>query len=176
MNRDDLRARRNLARWRKKNGIPVGLGRKTFNLHSVIELLDQVITELAQYSDKEPELNAASESILAAKRLISAYSQRLVNEPMKAGSAQAPDAGIANVLAVYWDTAYNKNSELREALEFAIEKSFALTKRTATFRFVEEGAEDIRNEWNDLGDDILDMKDKLIEISRQKSLLQKKRR
>ena len=81
--RNELKARRAIARWRTRNGVPAGYGAKTFNLHSVSKLLDQVLMELAQYSDKEVEIGQASDAIQEAKELISAYSEDLVTEPKK---------------------------------------------------------------------------------------------
>lgn len=54
---------------------------KTFNMRWVIDALDQVVEELSEQASREPELDAAVQSVLAAKRLVHAYSTRLLEEP-----------------------------------------------------------------------------------------------
>lgn len=56
---------------------------KTFNLHWVSETIDQLVSELGEYASREPEINAALESCLAAKRLVMAYSKRMLDTPHK---------------------------------------------------------------------------------------------
>ena len=56
---------------------------KMFNLHAVSEMLDQIITELAEFAGEEPELKAAIGTVLAAKRLIKTYSDRTLDTPYK---------------------------------------------------------------------------------------------
>lgn len=70
-----LKARRDAVRARRAH--------KTFNLHWVNDTLDQVIVELSEYSEREPEIAAAMESMLAAKRLVQAYSQRMLDTPYR---------------------------------------------------------------------------------------------
>lgn len=74
-----LRARREAARDRIK-------AKKTFNLKWVNDTIDQIVTELSEYSDREPEIAAALESMLAAKRLVSGYSQRMLDTPYRSKS------------------------------------------------------------------------------------------
>lgn len=56
---------------------------KMFNLHAVSEMLDQVVTELAEFAGEEPELKAAIGTVIAAKRLIKTYSDRTLDTPFK---------------------------------------------------------------------------------------------
>lgn len=56
---------------------------KMFNLHAISEMLDQIITELAEFAREEPELKAAIGTVLAAKRLIKTYSDRTLDTPFK---------------------------------------------------------------------------------------------
>lgn len=75
-----LKTRRRIARLKR-----TGKAQKTFNLKWVNDTIDQVITELSEYSDREPEIAAALESMLATKRLVQAYSQRMFDTPYRSG-------------------------------------------------------------------------------------------
>lgn len=83
MNRDKIEERIKLRRsqQRKKGSTTT---KSMLNLHTISDALDQVMTELSSKAAKEPEIAAAVEVILAAKRLLKAYSQRMLNEPFKA--------------------------------------------------------------------------------------------
>lgn len=70
---------------------------KTFNMRWIIDALDQVIAELSEKASNEPELDSALQAILASKRLIHAYSNRLLEEPNKSD-------GGDNVEAYYNDS------------------------------------------------------------------------
>lgn len=72
---NDLEKRRKAARVRNAS--------KTFNLKWVSDTLDEVMVELSEYSDRVPEIAAALETVLAAKRLVKAYSNRMLDTPYK---------------------------------------------------------------------------------------------
>ena len=72
----NLKRRRERARA-KKNAL------KVFNLHRVSQNLDSVLVELNTQAGRDPEIDAAIEVIEAAKDLLAAYSQRVLNTPFK---------------------------------------------------------------------------------------------
>jgi hypothetical protein len=69
-----------------------------FNLHWVSDNIDKIITELSEQSEREPEIEAAVGVLLAAKRLITTYSDRMISEPRKnykkISPTQLGDAGM----------------------------------------------------------------------------------
>ena len=89
-----LKTRRQQARQRRAS--------KTFNMKWIVDTIDQIITELGEYSEREPEIAAALESMLASKRLISAYSQRMLDSPYKSVklSPVQEAQGVLNSLSV----------------------------------------------------------------------------
>jgi hypothetical protein len=54
---------------------------RTFNMHKIIDTVDQLLIKLSEEAGKSPEIQAALESIMAAKQLINAYSKRLIDTP-----------------------------------------------------------------------------------------------
>lgn len=78
INRRDLEQRIKTRRMEKRIA-----SKNMLNLHVISDLLDQVITELTPQAKREPELAASIDVILAAKKLIKAYGQRILNEPFK---------------------------------------------------------------------------------------------
>lgn len=102
-----LRARRDIARIRKTKRLKsptVSSGTKVFNLRWVNDTIDQIITELSAYSDREPEIAAALETMLAAKRLVQAYSDRMIDTPYKSRvklDAFETAQGLINAIYAY---------------------------------------------------------------------------
>jgi len=56
---------------------------KVFNVRTVSDTVDQVIAMLGKEAEREPEIQAAVGTLLATKRLLKTYSQRLLNSPNK---------------------------------------------------------------------------------------------
>lgn len=56
---------------------------KMFNMRKINESIDGIITELGEYSNVEPEIKAAVGTMLATKRLIKTYSDRIIATPHK---------------------------------------------------------------------------------------------
>jgi hypothetical protein len=56
---------------------------KMFNMHSVSKMIDQCIAEMGQYVNREPEIKSAVQVLIAAKRLLKAYSDRLLDTPYR---------------------------------------------------------------------------------------------
>lgn len=52
---------------------------KVLNMRRINDTIDEVIEELGSYADREPEITAAMQTMLAAKRLIIAYSRRVLD-------------------------------------------------------------------------------------------------
>jgi hypothetical protein len=86
LNKNRIEERIKLRRG-KAGSIKTLASKDMLNLHTISDALDQVMTELSGKAAKEPEIAAAVEVLLAAKRLLKAYSQRMLNEPFKADTS-----------------------------------------------------------------------------------------
>lgn len=92
------------------------------NLHAVNDALDQVITELGKEAKREPEVASAIQVIIAAKRLLVAYSQRMVDTPFKSDSDKHDDGSGEQVEQVFavdnmQDNLMDKNAQLQTITE-----------------------------------------------------------
>lgn len=128
-----LKARRQLARRRKARA-------KTFNLKWTNDTIDQIVTELSEYSEREPEIAAALETMLAAKRLIQAYSQRMFDTPYRSYKLTDDEAtwSLVNLLMGRLNTAYPIVVEAKNHIQLALEEA----EEWATEGSIEEEAED----------------------------------
>jgi hypothetical protein len=53
------------------------------NLHSIVQYVDEAIVAVGSSANREPELKAFIECLIAGKRLLDAYSKRTENTPFK---------------------------------------------------------------------------------------------
>lgn len=167
MRKSSLKIRREMAR-RKRHTT------KTFNLKWVNDTIDQIVTELSEYSEREPEIAAALETMLAAKRLVQAYSQRMFDTPYRSYKMSESEqrSSLVNMLMQRISRIYPMIMEAKDEIQIALDEADEWSGEGAIAEEVNDSIIDIGMAMNTLIETIADTSEDL-KASRDELVMEK---